>query len=236
MPPMVGRRTYNFRMSAQATAALVPLFPLPNLVLFPRAVLPLHVFEDRYRRMTADVLSGDRRIAMALLRPGWEESYAHRPAVDPAVCVGTIVAHDRLADGRYNLLLRGDLRGRIARETDADGPYRIAEVEPLVEPSVLEIDLELERRRLQTFFAPGGRMGNRPGARKFQELLASTVATSDVADLVAFHLLDDVAAKQALLAEPDARVRVRRVTAMLAAIAPPLGPTASDGRVEVNLN
>jgi hypothetical protein len=51
----------------------VPLFPLPNVVLFPRAVLPLHIFEERYKAMTADVLAGDRLIAMALLRPGWGE-------------------------------------------------------------------------------------------------------------------------------------------------------------------
>jgi len=223
-------------MPAQATA-VVPLFPLPNVVLFPRAVLPLHVFEERYRRMTADVLSGDGRIAMALLRPGWQDDYQPCPAVEPAVCVGTIVAHDRLADGRYNLLLRGDLRGRITREVGStEHPYRLAEVEPIVEPSVLELDLEDERRRLRTFFAPGGRLATSPGGRKFAELLASTVLTTDVADLIAFHLLDDVAAKQALLAEPDPRLRVRRVTAMLASMGSPTGPMATDGRVDVNLN
>jgi Lon protease-like protein len=223
-------------MPAQGTAVL-PLFPLPNVVLLPRAVLPLHVFEERYRRMTADVLTGDRRIAMALLRPGWQGDYDHRPAVEPAVCVGTVIAHDRLADGRYNLLLRGDLRGRVTREVASpEHPYRLAEVEPLAEPSVLEIDLEDERRRLRAFFAPGGRLAKGPGGRKFQELLASTVLTTDVADLIAFHLLEDVAAKQALLAEADARLRVRRVTAMLASMCSPTGPTATDGRVEVNLN
>src|SRR5687768_2370471 len=68
----------------------VPLFPLPNVVLFPRAVLPLHIFEERYKTMAADALAGDRLVAMALLRPGWEKSYYGRPAIEPVVCVGTI--------------------------------------------------------------------------------------------------------------------------------------------------
>src|SRR5438552_2023140 len=87
----------------------VPLFPLPNVVLFPRAVLPLHIFEERYKAMTADALNGDRRIAMALLRPGWERSYYGRPQIEPVVCVGKILSHEKLPDGKYNFLLQGEL-------------------------------------------------------------------------------------------------------------------------------
>ncbi len=221
-------------MSADATVA-VPLFPLPTVVLFPRAVLPLHLFEDRYRRMAADVLAGDKRLAMALLRPGWQSNYAGRPPLDPVVCVGTVVAHERLEDGRYNILLRGDGRGRIVREV-GDTDYRSADVEPVAEPSVLEIDLEDDRRRLRAFFAPGTRLAASPAGGKFQELLASPVPTSDVADLIAFHLIEDVAVKQHLLAEPDARRRVRKVASLLALMGSPTGPMASDGRVDVNMN
>src|SRR5439155_576777 len=64
----------------------VPLFPLPNVVLFPRAVLPLHIFEERYKEMTAEALAGDRQVAMALLKPGWEKDYYHRPVIEPVVC------------------------------------------------------------------------------------------------------------------------------------------------------
>src|SRR3954464_4040637 len=87
--------------------AAVPLFPLPNVVLFPRAILPLHIFEERYKLMTADALAGDRQIAMALLQSGWEKNYYGRPAIEPIVCVGTILNHERLADGKYNFLLQG---------------------------------------------------------------------------------------------------------------------------------
>src|SRR5437762_11771699 len=85
----------------------VALFPLPGVVLFPRAVLPLHIFEDRYRAMMADALAGGRLIAVALLKPGWEKTYYGRPEIEPVVCVGQILSHEKLADGKYNLLLQG---------------------------------------------------------------------------------------------------------------------------------
>src|SRR5687767_7158030 len=101
--------------------AAVPLFPLPSVVLFPRAVLPLHIFEDRYRAMTADALAGDKVVAMALLKAGWEKSYYGRPAIEPVVCVGKILSHEKLPDGKYNFLLQGVQRARVIRENGAGG-------------------------------------------------------------------------------------------------------------------
>src|SRR4051794_34377802 len=92
----------------------LPLFPVPNVGLLPRAILPLHVFEERYKQMTADVLGDDdQRIAMALLRPGWEQNYYGKPAIEPVVCVGLILSHEKLPDGKYNFLLQGQTRARI---------------------------------------------------------------------------------------------------------------------------
>src|SRR5437016_14443168 len=85
--------------SAAALFESVPLFPLPNVVLFPRAVLPLHIFEERYLVMTADALRRDRLIAMALLKPGWERDYYSTPTIEPVVCVGQILMHEQLPDG-----------------------------------------------------------------------------------------------------------------------------------------
>src|SRR5690242_6561563 len=96
--------------------ARVPLFPLPNVVLLPRAILPLHIFEDRYKQMTADALAGNRQIAMALLKPGWERDYYQAPQIEPEVCVGTILSHEKLPDGKYNFLLQGQVRARIVKE------------------------------------------------------------------------------------------------------------------------
>src|SRR5262245_48241827 len=107
------------------------LFPLPNLVLFPHVVQPLHVFEPRYRRMTADALAGDRLIALTLLKPGWEEEYDARPAVHPVACLGRVVADQLLSDGKYNLLLRGVSRVRLLGEVPDGRPYRTARAELL---------------------------------------------------------------------------------------------------------
>src|SRR5881275_2591828 len=125
---MRGSRVQSTRMKQDDDLSSVALFPLPSVVLFPRAVLPLHIFEDRYRAMTADALIGDRRIAMALLKPGWEKTYYGKPEIEPVVCVGRILSHEKLADGKYNFLLQGELRARIVRELPADQTYRRAQL------------------------------------------------------------------------------------------------------------
>src|SRR5262245_24174816 len=79
------------------------LFPLPDLVMFPHVMQPLHIFETRYRAMLKDALDGDGLIAMSILAPGWEADYEDRPALLPQVCLTKVVAHQRLGDGRYNI-------------------------------------------------------------------------------------------------------------------------------------
>ncbi len=93
-------------VDAQIDLSSVPLFPLPGVVLFPKAVLPLHIFEDRYKQMTADALAGQRRIAMALLQPGWEKSYYGRPEIERIVCVGKILSCERLPEGNTTSFFR----------------------------------------------------------------------------------------------------------------------------------
>ena len=85
----------------------LPLFPLPNVVLFPGVLLPLHIFEPRYRAMTADVLASDRRIGIVLLRAGWKDDYEGRPPIHEVGTAGVIEHSARLDDGRYNIVLRG---------------------------------------------------------------------------------------------------------------------------------
>src|SRR5207245_11115488 len=83
------------------------LFPLPNLVLFPHVVQPLHVFEPRYRELTADALAGDQMITMSLMQPGWEPDYEGNPPLFPVACLARIIAHNELVGGRSLILLRG---------------------------------------------------------------------------------------------------------------------------------
>jgi hypothetical protein len=186
----------------------IPLFPLPNVVLFPRAILPLHIFEERYKAMMADVVEGDGRVAMALLRPGWEKDYYGRPAIETLVCIGQVLTWEKLPDGKYNLLLQGRVRAKIAREKP-HSPYRVADLMPLEEVPAMEIDLELERAALEGLFSDSI-LGGMALGRQFRELLGGPVSTPDIADLAAFNLLDDVCLKQDLLGEADVRRRVGR--------------------------
>ena len=187
----------------------VPLFPLPNVVLFPQAVLPLHIFEERFKTMIADALGGQRQIAMALLGGGWELNYHGRPSIDPVVCVGTILIHEKLADGRYNILLQGHTRARVVREFK-DKPYRVAELAPLAESPASESELAGQRQRLIEILDDPRLLATGIG-RKFRQLLDSPIPTAQVADLIAFNFLDDVSVKQSLLSDGDVHRRVARL-------------------------
>src|SRR6187549_1286710 len=105
----------------------IPIFPLPNVVLFPNVFLPLHIFEMRYRAMVTDALAGDRIIGMVLLRPGFEAEYEGTPAVYPVGCAGVITHAEPLDDGRFNIVLRGMEKFRVLGETLRAG-YRLATV------------------------------------------------------------------------------------------------------------
>jgi Lon protease-like protein len=106
---------------------LLPIFPLPNIVFFPQTRLPLHIFEPRYRQMVRDALGADQRIGIVLLRPGWEPDYFGAPAVYDVATLGTIEQAVPLDDGRFNIVVRGDLRVRVLDEVSRD-PYRTARV------------------------------------------------------------------------------------------------------------
>jgi Lon protease-like protein len=113
---------------------LAPLFPLPSGVLFPHLVLPLLIFETRYRQMISDSLAGDRLIALALLRPGWENSYESKTCpIHPVVTLGHISLEERLADGRYNIMVQGLCRARVLGEVETVHLYRVGRLESLRE-------------------------------------------------------------------------------------------------------
>jgi uncharacterized protein len=105
----------------------LPLFPLPGVVLLPGTLLPLHIFEERYRTMVADALRGDRTIGMAMLKPGWEGS-TEDPQIYSVGGAGEIIESEELEDGRYNILLQARFRFRVLDEAPTR-PYRMARVE-----------------------------------------------------------------------------------------------------------
>lgn len=126
---------------------VVRLFPLPGLVFFPHSVQPLHIFEPRYRQMTADALAGDRLVSLVMLNDvNWDENYDGKPAIARVACLGKVIAEQMLPDGRYNLLLRGLCRVRIIEELSSDKLYRLARVE-ILKDEVPEDVAELMRLR-----------------------------------------------------------------------------------------
>ena len=143
----------------------IPIFPLPNVVLFPNVFLPLHIFEPRYRQMVEESLKGDRIIGMVLLRPGHEAEYEGAPPVYSTGCSGLITHCERLDDGRFNLVLRGIEKFSIRGE-DAPAPgrlYRSAVISPL-EDALRDGDrdeLRQLRTRVQELLTPLDRKSTR---------------------------------------------------------------------------
>ncbi|WP_447973675.1 LON peptidase substrate-binding domain-containing protein [Nitrospira sp. Kam-Ns4a] len=108
--------------------ARIPIFPLPNVVFFPRTYLPLHIFEPRYRSMITDAVGGGQCVGMALLKEGWEPEYDGNPPIHPVGCVGRLVSVERLPDGRYDIVLQGLSRYEVRQEI-YEKPYREAVIE-----------------------------------------------------------------------------------------------------------
>ena len=188
----------------------IPIFPLPNAVLFPNVFLPLHIFEERYRAMIADALAGDRIIGMALLQPGYQADYEKRPPVYPVGCAGVITHAERLADGRYDIVLRGIERFRITGE-DAGRPYRIAHVEPLPDPLGPEDRalLTRERRRLEAVLVAAiERTGSEP---KFPP----AISDADLVNALAQYLDLQPIERQALLERDGTLARCRALIELL---------------------
>ena len=128
---------------------MIPIFPLPNVVLFPNIFLPLHIFEPRYREMVRDALTGDRTIGMVLLRDPVDTAPDRAPAVYPVGCAGVISHCEPLDDCRYNIVLRGLHKFRILEE-DRSRSYRRARIEILAEPEAPD-GLREARQRVERF-------------------------------------------------------------------------------------
>ncbi len=145
--------------SSDSTAGFsgrAPIFPLPNASLFPNVLLPLHIFEPRYLCMVEDVLSSDGYLALALLKDAADKNYATKNCdIHQTVCLGRVVADERLEDGRYYLLMQGICRARLLAEIPSDLPYRTGIIEPLADQYATDpvINREHRKQELVTHFS-----------------------------------------------------------------------------------
>ncbi len=197
------------------------LFPLPDLVLFPHAVQPLHVFEPRYRQLMEDALAGDRLMAMALLQPGWEEHYHERPPIHPVVCLGHIGTEQRLPDGRFNLLLHGLRRARVLEEVATDRLYRTARVQLLPDVAVESEGLLRTLRRALGEQVSAFCAGQAGALEQVQGLLDGGLPLGVLCDVFAFALPLEVDVKKELLERPDVASRARLLIEQLPKLARP---------------
>lgn len=189
----------------------IPIFPLPNVVLLPHTMLPLHVFEPRYKDLFTEALSEDTPIGVAQLKPGWETDYYGNPAVYRTIGVGTVAWSRRLEDGRYDVVLEGVHRARILSESP-HGAYRVARVEVL-EDFIPPEGMDEVREACDALL---------PVFRKLVALLPETVedvqpaswadpSAGVLSDVLARVLMDSPYDRQSMLAELDVRRRLQLI-------------------------
>lgn len=188
---------------------LIPLFPLPQTVFYPHTVLPLHIFEPRYRQMVADALEGERKIGMILLLPGWEESYFAAPKIATVGCVGEIEKHVRLDDGKYNMTLKGLTRFQIVGETEGKS-YRRANIVPLKEINDQSLTVGANPLKEELIRHCGQYTHLLPSSQNFKKEMNLEACTtlSHLTDQIAYQLNLTVEQKQTLLEEQNVLRRV----------------------------
>jgi uncharacterized protein len=173
---------------------VIPIFPLPNAVLFPNVFMPLHIFEARYRTMVSDALAGDRIIGMVLLRAGFEAAYDGQPPIYPVGCAGVITHSEPLPDGRFNIVLKGMEKFRVTAE-DRSKSYRLATIESLPErvADAERVELHRLRQRLEALLAAAvEREGSEPR-------FPPAVADEDLVNALAQYMGLEALERQALL-------------------------------------
>jgi len=194
----------------------VAIFPLPDVTLFPRTLLPLHIFEARYRAMVTDALARDRKICMVRLRPGYEEQYAGKPEVYPVGGLGEIASCERLATGRYDLVLRGEARVRILQERPSDTLYRVVvaeRIEDVVPVTDVKPILDRIRAACRTLLGILGRPVD-----FLDSVFADNQPPGAIADRIASGVLPGADVRQELLETAEVDLRLGRLAVALDAL------------------
>ncbi len=214
------RDTATFDSSALSS---LPIFPLANCVLLPGGLLPLHVFEPRYRELTRDCLAGNQLMGVARLRPGYESTYYGRPPVFERCGVGRIICSEELPDGRFALLLRGLARVEIARELSTERQYRLVEALELRDHEVDAADARDHHHKLVSLCDRLAEVIDQGGAQ-LRELARTFEAPGACADAIAAALIMDADIRQELLEACDPMIRLQRtlghVSHLLCELAP----------------
>ena len=196
---------YDLRARCDA----LPVFPLPRMVFIPHTLLPLHIFEPRYRALVRDALDADGLMGVPMLAPGWRDEYDSSPALHPVMGVGRIVRHQSLPDGCSNIVLLGLGRARVLGERDTDVAYRVVHAELLEDPTPAPGALAQAALRLRV--AVGQLARARPeSADQLSPLLEPDRPPGQVADALAHLALRDPLERQSYLELPGPVSRIDR--------------------------
>jgi len=193
---------------------LLPIFPLPDVVFFPGTVLPLHVFETRYRLMVKDALAADGTIAVALLQPGWEQRYAGNPQYFPVATAGRMEEIETTPDGRYYFKLAGSVRVRLG-EVVRDAPYRLVNAEEIPERPVDESDPSIRRAKLDLLATQVCLVRELTGNDIPRLVLDERMSFATAVNSACASLPTEAAIRQALLELDDLKERHRRAVEIL---------------------
>jgi Lon protease-like protein len=193
----------------------LPIFPLPGAVLLPYALMPLHVFEPRYRKLIRDCQSGAGVLALANIPAEARRERREPPRVLPVIGAGILARVDALPDGRSNIVVRGVLRARILDELPSQEPYRLVRAEPLAD---LIADVDAARRQAEELRQlvlaycsqrPG------PAATALAQMAGSTAEPGELADAIAAMVIEAPHERQQLLETTSPEERLRRVSHQL---------------------
>ena len=202
----------------------LPIFPLPGAVLLPHSLVPLHIFEPRYRKMTRDCEEGHKAMALANI-PDDEAAGENPPRVLPVLGAGVLARVDRLPDGRFNIVLRGVGRVRIVEELRSGEPYRLVRAEPLVPSLPLSPRAALLADGLKRLVLALSAAQRGPEMQALVQLAARAQDPGDLADVVAGAVIHAPRERQAVLETVEIVPRLELVTQAAAAA---LAQTASN--------
>lgn len=199
-------------------SGIARVFPLPNLVMFPHVMQPLHIFEPRYRAMLEEAVEDDRLVALGVLAPGWESHYEGRPPLRSIACLCRVATHQRTDKGTYNVLLLGVRRIRLVRELPPKKLFRLVESEIVDDEEPSEVPqgevIQVQQRLLAAFKSVLPKI---PDAfEQLDQLLGNQITLGMLSDIVAYTIDLDLEWKVRLLTESNV---LKRASMLLDAIA-----------------
>jgi len=195
---------------------VVRLFPLPNVVLFPGIVQALQLFEPRYKALAEDSIASDQLITMALIDSQWKTQQSTVPSIARTVCIGKILSHTKLEDGRYNLFLVGLSRAEIVSELNSEKPYRMAEIRLVEEHLAEEHELTVLRAEICAKFRKLASYRSGWHQDALDQFLGEDLPLGQLVDMVCYSCGAGIAEQQQVLETVDLVERGNVVLEILA--------------------